>query len=104
RMDDAEHAIAIVDRIDDDAEAIDVRELLEADLLVFHLAPDGVGLLFAPRRLGLDSGIGTFQRDRLANFLNEAAIVLAHLAELFRYGLIGFGVQPAEGMILEFLA
>ncbi len=47
RMDDAERPVALVHRLDDDAEAEDVGKLLEGDGLALHLAPDRIGALLA---------------------------------------------------------
>ena len=52
---DAQRPIALLDIVDDDAEAEDVGQLLEGDVLALHLAPDRIGLLLPPAHLGLDA-------------------------------------------------
>ena len=69
-VDDAERPVALVHRADDDAEAEDVGELAERQMLALHLAPDRVGPLLAAIDLGLDAVLGQLLRqfllDRLA--------------------------------------
>ena len=59
----AERAIAIVRRLDDDAEAENVGQLLEVELLVLQLAPDGKGPLGAAIDPGLDAVLGELALD-----------------------------------------
>lgn len=47
-MDDAQGAVTVVLALDDDAEAVDVRQGRKADRLALQLAPDGIGRLLAP--------------------------------------------------------
>ena len=103
-MGDAEHAVAVVDRLGDDAEGVDVGKLLEADLLVGHLAPDGIGLLLAPRDLRVDADLGELAGQRGADFLDQALVRLAQLGELGRHRGVGVRMQPAEGVVLQLLA
>jgi hypothetical protein len=53
-MDHAEDAVAVGDRSADDAEAVDVGQPREREVLLLHLAPDGIGLLRAAIDIGLD--------------------------------------------------
>src|SRR3546814_11817853 len=55
---DAEGWVAVLDRIDDDAERHGVGELLESDVLALHLAPDRIGGLFAPGDIGAEAVFG----------------------------------------------
>ena len=101
---DAEHAIAIVDAIDDDAECVDVGQLLEADLLVRHLAPDRVGLFLAALDLGLDADLIELLAQRGRNLLEEIAVALTQFGEFLVHGLIGVRVEPAERQLLQLFA
>jgi hypothetical protein len=69
-MDDAQRAVALVDRADDDPEAENVRELAQRQQLPLHLAPDRIGPLLAPGDFRLDAVLGQLLRqlglDRLA--------------------------------------
>ena len=47
-MDDADDAVAILDRLHDDAKAENIGELLEGDRIALHLAEHRIGRLFAP--------------------------------------------------------
>src|SRR5262245_65605955 len=68
RVHHRESAVAVLDLRHDDAEGIDVGELLERNLLPLHLAPDGVGLRLAPgdgpRDLGSLGRVGTRELER----------------------------------------
>ena len=94
---DAEHTVAVVDRVDHHAEREDVGQLFEADLLVLHLAPDGIGLLLAPRGLRLDAGIRELARERLTNFLDQPFVARAQFIELLASPL-GRLPDAASGM------
>ncbi len=99
----AEHAVAVVDRVDDDAEGVDVGELLQADLLVGHLAPDGIGLLLAAGDFGVDFDLGDLGGERGANLLDQPFVRFPELGELRRHRRIGLGMEPAEGVVLQLL-
>src|SRR5215210_1002830 len=43
RVHDTERLVALVDRFERHAEAVDVGKLFETDRLAFHLAPDRIG-------------------------------------------------------------
>ena len=58
RVRDADRGIAVRDRVDDDAKAIDVGQLLEGDRSALHLAPDRIGLLLPALDLDLDAAPG----------------------------------------------
>src|SRR6202011_5165579 len=53
-MNDADRAVAILDRGYDHAEAEDIGALLETHCLALHLSPDRIGPLLAALYLGLD--------------------------------------------------
>jgi len=57
-VDDAQRPVDVVERIDQQPERHDVRQLLEIDVVALHLAPDRIGLLLAPRHAGLDAALG----------------------------------------------
>ena len=56
-VNDAERLVAFGHRFDDHAEGDDVGELFERNVLALHLAPDRIGLLFAPGNRRHDIGL-----------------------------------------------
>src|SRR5207247_8489287 len=62
-VNNAKRAVALDRVLDDDAEAEDVGELLEAYRLALHLAPDRIGALAPADDLGGDAGIGKLARS-----------------------------------------
>jgi hypothetical protein len=52
---DAERPVAIADRVDENAEAVNVRELLEGERLALHLAPHGIEAFLPAGHPGLDA-------------------------------------------------
>ena len=63
---DAERAVALRHRLHDDAEAENVGQLLEADRLALHLAPDRIGPLAPAVDHRGDAGLGELARRAAA--------------------------------------
>src|SRR3546814_15545508 len=74
-------AVAILDIADDRAEGHDVRQLLEADMALGHLAPDRIGMLLAPLDLGFDAVRFEVRLDATPDPLDEVAAALVTLLE-----------------------
>ena len=104
RVHDGKRAVAVLDLGHDDAERVDVGELLERDLLPLHLAPDGVGLLLAARHDALDSGLFELRGERRLDLVDQALVALAQNLEALDHRRVGLGVERLEGMVLELLA
>ena len=104
RMHDAERPVAGVEAVHDDAEAVDVGELLQRDLPVLHLAPDGEGLLLAAVHLGFEAGAGEPGLQGGDDLLDQAGVLLVDVVELVDHRLVGFRGAPLEGQLLELLA
>src|SRR5262249_48706417 len=73
-VDDAERLIALGERLHDDAEPDDVGELLEADRLALHLAPDRIGALAPARYLGGNAAIGKLPGELLLDLADQADV------------------------------
>ena len=58
RMRDADRRVTVGDRVDENAEAVDVGQLLEGDRAALHLFPDRIGLLLPALDLDLDAAAG----------------------------------------------
>src|SRR6202041_3230301 len=64
-MDDAERLVAFGHVADHDAEAENIRKLLEADRLALHLAPDRIGALAPADDFGADAAGAELFRELL---------------------------------------
>src|SRR5690606_8361159 len=96
-MHHADRAIDVLDVADDDAKAVDVRQLLKADRLAFHLAPDRVGLLFAAP----DLRANLLRTERAGQFgfdlLDQVPVLVLNGDEPRFDRAVGIGRQLAEG-------
>jgi hypothetical protein len=103
-VDDPQRAVALLGRADQDAETEDVRQLLEADRLALHLAPNRIGPFLPASDLGLDAAIGELAGELSLDLRDQVAIAARDLAEPPGHHLVGLGIELAEGEILELLA
>src|SRR5205085_947369 len=95
---------ATVDRVDDDAEADDVGQLLEGDRLALHLVPDGVGALAAPRDPRPDAFRFESIREVPLDLLDQPLVARREVGEPPADGLVGFGIEMPEREVLKLLA
>ena len=102
-MDDAERGVAILDRGHDRAERHDVRELLEADVALAHLAPDRIGMLLAPRHLGIDASPAEQQLQARSDLGDPIAAAGLEQVQPFGDRFIRFGFELREGERLHLL-
>ena len=100
-MDDAERGVAVLHLVDQNAHRPDVVERFDPPLLAAHLVPDAVDVLGAPAHLGFHAGGGQLALERRLNVLDVMLAVEAPLIEQARDALIGFGLECAQGKILE---
>src|SRR5579871_2997400 len=103
-VDDAERLIALGEGTDDDPEAEDIGELLEAYRLALHLAPDRISALAPAGHLGSNALIGQFLGELLLDLGDPAARALGERFEAFADDPMGVGVELAKCQILELLA
>ena len=103
-MHDAERLVALGQRLHDDAEAEDVGELLEADRLALHLAPDRIGALAPAGDLGGDAAVGEFLGELLLDLGDQPDVARFQRLEPLADDLVGFGIELAERQVLELLA
>src|SRR5271169_5237018 len=101
RVHDAERLITLGEVADDDAEAENVRELLEADGLAFHFAPDRIGALAPAGDLGGDTAVAQFFGELLLDLGDPAARSRGERFEPHGEDLVGFRIEFAERQILE---
>src|SRR5437868_8061178 len=70
-VDQPKRPVTFLDRTDDAAEGHDVRQLLEADMPLLHLAPDRIGMLLPAGDLGLDPVRLEMRLDAPADSLDQ---------------------------------
>ena len=100
-MHDAERAIAILGSRNDDAKAVDVRQLLHRDLTVLHFAPDGIRLLFAAVDLCLNVGGVELVVHGPQDLVDQPLVLVAQLVELLHHRRVAVRVEPLERQFLE---
>src|SRR3546814_20786489 len=93
---DAEGWVAVLDRIDDDAERHGVGELLESDVLALHLAPDRIGGLFAPGDIGAEAVFGQRAAQALDDPTDDVATTGAQELQPIDDGSPPIRIQPGE--------
>ena len=103
-MDDAERAVARLERLRDDAEAVDVGQLLEADRFALHLHPDRERPLAAAHHPRGDAVLGEVRRQLRLDLADQIAVALGQRLESLRDHRMRIGIEHAERQILEFLA
>ncbi len=103
-VDDTERLITLRDGADDDAEAENIRELLETDSLALHLAPDRVRALAAAQHFDVDAAVAELSCELLLDLADPAAGPLRQRLEPLGDHFMRFGVQLTECQILELLA
>ena len=81
-VDDGEHLVAALDRIDDDAHGAHVEEVVEAQGRARHLLPDRIDVLRTSRDFGLDAVLLKKSADAQHGALHELDALLARFVEL----------------------
>ena len=100
-VDDAEGAVHGVDRIDDDAQAVDVDDLGEREALAQHLAINTEEMLLARLDFALHAGPLERALELLAYLAQEFLLVAAGALERALDHAIALGVERREAQVLE---
>ncbi len=103
-VDDAEALVALLGRLDDDAERHDVRQLLEADVLALHLEPDRVGGLLAARHPGGEPALGQGLPELLDDPGHQIAAALPEEPQPRNDAVARILGKLAEGQVLQLVA
>ncbi len=103
-VDGAERLIAILDLVDDDAEAENVGQLLEGQRLGFHLAEHRPRLLLPAGDGRLDAVFHEQRLQRRLDLDDDAAVALEDVGQPLGDGLVAARIDVAKGELLEFLA
>lgn len=100
-VDHAEGAIAVVRRLDDQAEGIDVGDFLEGEPLALQLAPDRIGPLFAAEDPRLDPRGRKPVGDRARHDGHFLGMLFTQKLEPLGDGFMGCRVDVLEGQVLK---
>ncbi len=102
-MDDAQNIIAVVHRVHNHADGVNVVNLVHRAVLEEHLAVDAVDALDAPFQVDVGDGLGDAVADFLLGALDEGgALARAELQPVFNF-MVGDGVEDAQRKILQLL-
>ena len=101
RVDDAERRVAVLDRIDQDADAHQVVDVVEADVPGDHLLVDRVVVLGTAGDLRVDLGLAQVGADVLDHFLQERLAPRRPVGHQADDLVEPLGVQGREGEVLE---
>ena len=101
RVDDAEDAVAIADRVDEDADGREVVDLGELLGLAGHLLPDGVHVLRPAGDVGLDANLLQLAGQDLAEVGNERLAVGAVARDAADDVFVRVWLEVAERQVLE---
>ncbi len=101
---DADGGVAVGDGVDEDAEAVDVGELLEGDRIALHLAPDRIGLLLPPLDLDFDAAPGELVGQLVGDAGDQRAVLGLQVLEPGGDQRVGFGHEVAERQLFQLAA
>ena len=101
RVDHPDRAVAVLDRVDDDAHRGQVVDLVELLALLRHLRIDGVEVLGAARDLGLDANRGQLPAQEGARLRHVGGALDPLLADQLLDLVVLAGMQDLEREILE---
>ena len=101
-VNDAEHAVTILDRGDEYAHGGKVVDLADTLVVTFHLTIDAVKVLGAPFDLRFDSGILEFFPNLTNGVQNECLPLAALMFDLLHEGIVRVRLQVAQAEILQF--
>jgi hypothetical protein len=101
RVHRAEHRVAVPHRIDQDPDADQVVDLVEADVAGDHLLVDRVEMLGAPGHPRLQLPVAQVRVDLVDDLLQEHVPVWCTLGHHPRNLVVALGVQGGEGQVLE---
>ena len=95
-------AVAGIDRVDNDAEGVDVVHLGEMQTLVAHLVVDAVEMLFAPDHVRNQLLLAQLALDAVLDLGNDFLAVAADLLNHPRQHAVAQRVERLEAELLEF--
>ncbi len=103
-VDDAERLVAFRHALHDHPKAEDVGQLLEADRLALHLAPDRIGALAPAPHPRLDAPVGELADELLLDLRDQADMPLGERVQPLADDLVGLRIELAKRQAFELLA
>ncbi len=97
----AEHAVAGVDLVDDDAEGVDVHDLVERLALAAHLLVDAEQVLLAAQDLAFHAFAGEAVDQRFLDLADDLAAVAAGFLHRLADALGAHRVHRLEAQVLD---
>ena len=103
-MHNAERLVALRYVLDDDAEAENIGQLLEADRLALHLAPDRIGPLAATLHARRDATVGELAGELRLDLADQALMPRRQCLQPFADDLVGLRIELPERQAFQLLA
>ena len=100
-VDHTQRAVAVVLRLDDDAEAVDVGQGRKADRLALKLAPDRIGRLLSAIDIGLQARLGQDPLDLARHAVDGATMLQLQRLQPPLDGGLGRWVQMGERQFFQ---
>ena len=101
-MDDSQHPVALIRRVHDHPEPVDIEDLVERQVLVPHLAINAVDAFLAPLDLRLDAALLDMLNQVLANFLDPIMLAPTVRLDGFLEDAATHWIERFEGTFLQF--
>ena len=101
RVDDAEHPVAVLDRIDEHAHGGEVVDLTDVLVVALHLLVDAVEMLRTAADLRLDAGVLELHLDLLDGIVDECLPLLPLLLHALHEVVIFLRLEVAQAEVLE---
>ena len=102
-VDDAQHVIAVVDRIDNHAHGVDIVNLVHALALDEHFPVNAVNALDAAGDVDVRDHLGDARLEGFAGAVDKRIALVAAKRQVIFDLLVRIGVEIAQGEILQFL-
>ena len=102
RVDDAEHTVAVLDRIDEHAHGGEVIDLTDVLVVAFHLFVDAVKMLRTAADLRLDAGLLELCLDLLDGIIDERLALLPLLLDALDEVIVLLRLEVAQAEIFKF--
>ena len=101
-MDDAEHAIAVLDGIDEDAHGREVVDFADVLVVALHLLIDGIKVLRAAGNLSFDLRLFEFFANLHDGVVDKGLALLALLLDALDEVIVFLGLEVAQAEVFEF--
>ena len=102
-MDDAQHIVAVVYSVDNNADRVDVINLVHVFALYKHFAVNSVYAFYTPLQVHVRNQLGDALTNMGLGLFNKGLALIAVKSQAAFNFLVGDGVQIAQGKILKLL-